>query len=89
MTIDITALIIASLSIISSLVLGFLQLGKIKAEAKKANTEAQADLVTVALNINKQEIETLRSINSLLKEEVTESRKRIVELESRISTKED
>ena len=81
MTIDITAIIVASLSVLASAILGFLQVGKIKAEAKKANTEAQTDLITVALNINKQELDTLRQVNESLRIEIQDNRKRIVDLE--------
>jgi hypothetical protein len=60
--IDYTAVIVAALSLIASGVLGFLQFGKWRAEAKKARTEAQTDLIKVALEINKQENATLREV---------------------------
>lgn len=68
MSYDITAIVVASLSVLTSLVLGFLQFGKWRAEAKKAKTESDIDLVRAALEINKQEIQTLRDIIQIQKD---------------------
>jgi hypothetical protein len=72
MTFDLTAIVIALLSVVTSVILGFLQFGKWRAEAKKANTEANTDLVRAALEINKQEMQTLRDVIQVQKDIISE-----------------
>jgi hypothetical protein len=72
---DITAIVVAALSVISSIILGVMQIGKWRAEAKKARTESDTDLIRAALEINKQEIETLREVIQIQRETITELRR--------------
>ncbi len=69
-TLDYTAIIIAGFSVVTSLVLGVFQFLKWRADAKKAKKDSENDLVKIALEINKQEIETLRDVISVQKETI-------------------
>jgi chromosome segregation ATPase len=75
MQIDITALLLGIFSVITSLGLGLLQIRKWKAEAKQAESKAQSDLVEVALKINKQDLDTLRTVNADLKVDLSDKTK--------------
>ena len=79
-----TALVVGVLSIISTIILGILQYKKWKADAEDAETKTQQNLVSVALNINKQEMDTLRGVNESLRMELQEKNKRITDLETRV-----
>jgi hypothetical protein len=84
MQIDLTAITLAVLSVLSSIGLGILQFRKWKAEAKKNESSAQTDLVNVALAINKQEKETLKEIIDILKKENLDKDKIIEEYRKRL-----
>lgn len=70
------ATIVAIGSIIISIVSAILQLGVWKSQAKKQNIEADVVKIDADLRANKQEFETMREINEMLRENLLELEER-------------
>lgn len=81
---DMEGIIIALISLISTIVLGLLQFRKDKAEAKKVEAEGLSNLVEVALKVSKHETDILRELNETLSIKIKELDAEIVHLKEEI-----
>lgn len=88
---ELTGIIVAVISLIGTLSLGFFQLRvnktlakKQKSEADKLDMEAIGLLIDKAMGLNIQELNTIRTMNDLLKKENEELKKESTELRKRI-----
>ena len=76
------ALIGTAISIIGNIILGYYQFKKDK---KKVDTEAITQLLTKALEMNKQELDVVRLISNDLRLELTAEKKTSAELKIRVN----
>ena len=67
---DMTAITIAVMSLIGTIIAGLIQFRKLKAEDKNTDALSASSLVKLALELNKQEIVTLREVNTDLANEL-------------------
>lgn len=86
---DYTAIVTASISLIGTALLGLLQLRKLKSEASNLDSISTTNLVKLALEINKQDLDTLRTVNSDLKSELKDRDTTIDELRNTIKEKDE
>lgn len=86
-----SAIVLAILSFLGTIIMGFLQLRLWKSQAykeesvgKKESANASSILVETAINLNKHELEIMRSVNASLCEDVRQLHKNIDELEIKL-----
>jgi hypothetical protein len=84
-TMDITAIIVSVVSLIGTIIAGILQFRKLKSEANNLDTSSTSNLVKLALEINKQDLDTLRTVNNDLKTELKDREAEIIKLRDEVS----
>lgn len=67
---DVTAVVVSIVSLIGTIIAGILQFRKLKSEASNLDAQSTSNLVKLALEINKQDLETLRTVNADIKNEI-------------------
>lgn len=79
-----SAIIVAIISMITTIILNVFQFRNWKSQAKKNETESTVMLMDKALDINKHEIEVLRAINEDLTREIQRLKEEIQRLNQEI-----
>ena len=80
----VVAIISGTLTVIGTITVSILEIKRAKENAKPVEQEAAAKIIEMALNLNKQEFETIRIINESLKSENIEMKKEIKELREQL-----